>query len=666
MRALGPADRRCCSSSLLAAAALVAVVDVRRQLPDRSTPRIPGLAAPVEVRFDARGIPTVRARSLADALRVEGYLQARERLFQMELAPARGRGRAVRAGGRGGAPPGPPAAGLRIRRTSPRRRSRLAPEDQRADAQALADGINAFIATHPGRWGVEFQLLGLAPRPWTPGGLGPGAAPDAPAALRELADGSPDAVARRACRRPGGEFLTPDVSADDVLILPDAEPPPRAEHCGAAHPGRAARPPLARPPVDVTRSRCSGFRSSPGAAARLRTWAATRWVVAGAHTARGKPILANDPHLGFGMPGTWYPLRIELLDGEGKVQRWIQGVAPAGIPGLVIFQNDRLAIGFTNVGTDVQDLYREPAVGQRVETIRVKGAPAETLTVSLGRHGPMVRPGLGLSWAALDPAHAARADHPDDARHRLGEPERRGRRVPRTGPERDVRRRRRARGVARLGRSSDPRSRGRRAHPARRLDPGARLVRVRRSGPDAAPARPALGPQWSPPTSAPSARPAGSGGRPPGRRRRGPAASASCWRQRAIDARQVRAMQLDTVGIVHREVVQRLAPAPPARGGAGLRGMGRPGRRRLAPVPRGGGDPPASLRGGRRRGAPGLGRRAERAPLVQQRPHPPRRASRQPRGMEEGGPRRPGRGARGGRARASCSTLPGASRTGSR
>src|SRR5262249_62072133 len=116
------------------------------------------------------------------------------------------------------------------------------------------------------------------------------------------------------------------------------------------------------------------------------------WVVAGAHTSGGKPILANDPHLGFNIPGTWYPVRIELVDAGGAAQRWVQGVSLPGIPGLVIFQNEHLAIGFTNVGTDVQDLYREPQIGQRVEQIRVKGAPTETLTVSLGRHGPMVRP----------------------------------------------------------------------------------------------------------------------------------------------------------------------------------------------------------------------------------------------------------------------------------
>jgi penicillin G amidase len=385
---------------LLFAAVVVAVVDVRGQLPDRKTPRIPGLRAPVEVRFDARGIPTVRARALGDAMRVQGYLQARERLFQMELA------RRV-AGGELSELVGAVALPLDRRQRVygfagvAEAATRLAPEDQRADAEALADGINAFISTRPGRWGVEFQLLGLHPRPWTPA--------DSVRVLllmhqqlseswqRDLLNESLAALplARR-------QFLTPEVSTDDVLILPDADPRPAPSTSalltrGAPGAGSAVPPPAPEP------LQLLGVPLEPLPGGAPPDVGSNAWVVSGAHAARGKPILANDPHLGFNIPGTWYPLRIELTDDGGTVRRWIQGVSLPGIPGLVIFQNDRLAIGFTNVGTDVQDLYREPEVGQRVETIQVKGAPPEKFTVSLGRHGPMVRPGLALAWAALDP-----------------------------------------------------------------------------------------------------------------------------------------------------------------------------------------------------------------------------------------------------------------------
>ncbi|HET6981488.1 MAG TPA: penicillin acylase family protein, partial [Myxococcaceae bacterium] len=372
-----------------------------RQLPDRSTPRIPGLGSPVEVRFDARGIPTVRARSLRDAFRVEGYLQARDRLFQMELA------RRV-AGGELSELVGAVALPLdrrqrvygfaQVAEEAVRRR----PEDQREDGEALAAGINAFITSHPGRWGVEFQLLGIAPRPWTP-------ADSLRVVLlmhQQLSESwqadlmNASLAGLPAARR---DFLTPDVSTDDVLVLPDAEPRPAPSTSGlltrGTSPARRLTMPAPIEPLELL-----GVPLEPGSSGSPPDVGSNAWVVSGAHTTRGKPILANDPHLGFNIPGAWYPLRIELVDETGKVLRWMQGVALPGVVGPVIFQNDRLAIGFTNTGTDVQDLYREPAVDQRVEHIRVKGAPDDILTVQLGRHGPMVRPGLALAWAALDPS----------------------------------------------------------------------------------------------------------------------------------------------------------------------------------------------------------------------------------------------------------------------
>jgi penicillin G amidase len=154
-------------AALLVLAGVAALVDVRLQLPDRKAPSIPGLSATVEVRFDSRGIPTIRARSIHDAVRVEGYLQARERLFQMELA------RRV-AGGEVSELIGPAALPLDRRqriygfRGVAEEAVRRLPPHEREDLQGLTDGINAFIASHPGRWGLEFQLLGVAPRPWTP------------------------------------------------------------------------------------------------------------------------------------------------------------------------------------------------------------------------------------------------------------------------------------------------------------------------------------------------------------------------------------------------------------------------------------------------------------------------------------------------------------------
>ncbi len=170
------------------------------------------------------------------------------------------------------------------------------------------------------------------------------------------------------------------------------------------------------PPLRPTRRPCSASpRPSASAASlealRLQALAAelptpdpelraasNNWVIAGSRSATGKPILANDPHLNLGLPGIWFPVRLEWAG------RFAQGVSLPGVPGIVIGHNDRLAWGFTNLGTDVQDLFRETATQRRVEVIRIKGGAEERLEVAVGRHGPQVVPGLSLGWAALDPA----------------------------------------------------------------------------------------------------------------------------------------------------------------------------------------------------------------------------------------------------------------------
>ena len=80
------------------------------------------------------------------------------------------------------------------------------------------------------------------------------------------------------------------------------------------------------------------------------------WVVSGALTKSGKPLLANDPHLGLAVPSIWLPMRFEIAG------RLVEGVTLPGLPGVVLGRNDALAWGFTNLYTDVQDLYRETIV----------------------------------------------------------------------------------------------------------------------------------------------------------------------------------------------------------------------------------------------------------------------------------------------------------------
>lgn len=368
--------------ALLLAAAGYVGWSIQRQLPDQAAPPIPGLGAAVQVTFDARGVPTLRAATLLDAVRVQGYLAARERLFQMELLRRSADGTLAEAVG---------AAALpldRRRRTFGFRQVAeaavpLLPAAEREAAEAYAAGVNAYIGARPGRWGVEFKLLGLVPAPWT-------AADSLKVLLLMQEDLSTSwreelqGALLQALPAERRALLLPRSTEDDVLLVPDAVPapaPPTRLLGGTER--RAALEALADP---AFRQPLAGVAGS------------NNWVVAGTRSASGRPMLANDPHLGLTAPGTWYPLRIEW---QG---RFVQGVSIPGGPGVVIGQNDRLAWGFTNLMTDVQDLYWEAPVGERLESIPVKGRAPERLRVPFGKHGPQLRPGLSLQWTALDPA----------------------------------------------------------------------------------------------------------------------------------------------------------------------------------------------------------------------------------------------------------------------
>ena len=164
------------------------------------------------------------------------------------------------------------------------------------------------------------------------------------------------------------------------------------------------------------------------------------WVLSGSLTATGKPILANDPHLSSQMPSIWFQVGLHCQPKNAACPFNVSGFYFAGVPGIVIGHNDRIAWGFTNVGPDVMDLYIEKINPQdpnqyevngqwvdmsvRSETIQVAGAKPVTLTVRSTRHGPIISdvylpdkftppPGVeapaqyavALRWTALEPAH---------------------------------------------------------------------------------------------------------------------------------------------------------------------------------------------------------------------------------------------------------------------
>jgi penicillin G amidase len=375
---------------LLAGATLGVLVS--RNLPDFSFPKIPGLRAKVTVAFDDRGVATVTAADAGDAYRVQGYLTARERLFQMELQRRLAGGELAEIFGRVALPSD------RLHRIYGFSRVAeaavpLLPAGERAEVAALTDGINAFLDTHAGRWGLEFTLLRLTPRRYTPA--------DSLRVLlmmcEELSSTWRKEIATaRLLSRPSSvrRFLTSGLTADDLVLVPDAGKPelPPLPDLGNASPAPAL-----------------GFRA-PGDQDEVP--GSNSWAVSGALTKSGKPILANDPHLGLSAPGIWLPMRF-VIGGH-----LVEGVTLPGLPGVTLGRNERVAWAFTNLYSDVEDLYRETVVDGRAkrgaewekvairdETISVRGAAAERLVVRSTSHGPFVTGNLALKWVALDPAN---------------------------------------------------------------------------------------------------------------------------------------------------------------------------------------------------------------------------------------------------------------------
>jgi penicillin amidase len=145
------------------------------------------------------------------------------------------------------------------------------------------------------------------------------------------------------------------------------------------------------------------------------------WVVSGKHTQSGKPLLANDPHLGYRVPSVWYTIHLKAPGLN------VSGVSLPGFPLVVIGHNERIAWGMTNTNPDVQDLYVETFnpqdpkqyrhlnewvdAGEREETLKVRGKQEYRFTVRTTCHGPIISPlisqqsggrAIALRWTALD------------------------------------------------------------------------------------------------------------------------------------------------------------------------------------------------------------------------------------------------------------------------
>jgi penicillin amidase len=368
-------------------------------LPPRSQQaRIAGLTGPVDIGFDADGIPRIRAANATDAAAALGFVHARDRMFQLELMRRAASGRLSEIAG-----PATLALDRSMRTLGLRRRAvadyAALPADTRDILAAYARGVNAWIAER-GRFSApEFLFLG-APEPWEPvDSLLWGETMGLWLSLNWRTELTRQSLAGRVPQRMIDE-LWPPAAGDG---RPEAALAP-----GLSHAAGELAAVLPRFPSPFT----------------LPNSASNEWAVDGRHTATGAPLLAGDPHLSFGFPGIWYLARIETPDGV------LSGATAPGVPFLVLGHNGHIAWSFTTTGADVQDVFIETPAGDgqyqtpdgprpfevREERIKVRGEPDQVLMVRATRHGPVMSdlrdsggPILAVAMANLEPGNTAAA-----------------------------------------------------------------------------------------------------------------------------------------------------------------------------------------------------------------------------------------------------------------
>ena len=360
------------------AALLGAYLWMGAQQPQTSgTITIPGSGAPAEIVRDAHGVVHIFATTERDAYRALGYAHAQDRLWQMEAMRRAGAGRLAELIG---VKYGDFALRtdrlmrtLGVRRSAEAMAATLSP-DARAAFDAYAEGVNAYLETRSEALPLEFQLLRHTPEPWT---VADSLVWAKLMALQLSANYRDELFRSRMMER-----LSPQQIDDLFPSDAPGSPTTLAGELRDLDMGDMVRRTLAALPR-------MGFDT-----------ASNEWVLTGARTTTGKPILANDPHLGLEAPILWYLARIVTPDFTSA------GATVPGVPLTILGHNGKVAWGFTTTHSDTQDLFVEKPDPQdpsryltpdgsepfetRAETIAVAGEASQTLTVRSTRHGPVI------------------------------------------------------------------------------------------------------------------------------------------------------------------------------------------------------------------------------------------------------------------------------------
>ncbi len=360
--------------------------------------KVPGLKEPVEVLRDRWGIPHIYASNAEDLFFTQGFIAAQDRLFQIDLWRRMGIGETAEVVGKSGLEADRFARLLKYRGDRDAEWASYAP-DARQIATAFTRGINAYIDHIGDRLPLEFQLLHVRPKKWQP----------------------EDCLGRMSGIIMSRNFRN-ELARAELVAAVGVE---KARRIAPTDPPRAYAPAAGLDLAGINRSILAGYNAAVKTPPfKLGGDGSNNWAVDGTLSASGKPLLASDPHRAIALPSLRYLVHL-------SAPGWnVIGSGEPGLPGVAIGHNERVAWGFTIVGTDQADVYIEetnPAndaeyrVGGRWEkmkvirekvTVRGEERPAE-MELRFTRHGPVIAEDAkrhrvyALKWAGSEPGGAA-------------------------------------------------------------------------------------------------------------------------------------------------------------------------------------------------------------------------------------------------------------------
>ncbi|MFD4409776.1 penicillin acylase family protein [Streptomyces sp. NPDC058475] len=425
-----------------------------------------GLSGPVDVKRDSYGIPQIYASSDEDLFMAQGFVQAQDRFYEMDVRRHMTSGRLSEMFGKGQVKNDEFLRTMGWDRVAKKEYDTKLSASTKKYLQAYAKGVNAYLKGKDGKdISLEYAALGFTndytPQAWTP--------VDSVAWLKAMAWDLRGNMQEEIDRSLMTSRLGPKQIAD---LYPDY---PYSRNKTIVQEGQydAATQTYVQGSGSTTTGSTTGSAAGTGLAGNTTAPSSLQsqlsglydvldnvptavgvngngigsnsWVVSGKYTITNKPLLANDPHLSASLPSVWYQMGLHCTSISSKCQYDVSGYTFAGMPGVVIGHNQDIAWGMTNSGADVTDLYLEKITGEgyeydskvlpfttRKETIKVAGGVSKTIVVRETEDGmpllsdrddELVKVGkkatvdsgapdrgdgyaIALRWTALDPGNS--------------------------------------------------------------------------------------------------------------------------------------------------------------------------------------------------------------------------------------------------------------------